>query len=78
MRPDLPPTHWPTAAEAARGQLLTPLRVGSFESRTRGWVPAMVPWPATEEGFVTPQVLEWYGRFAEGWPGVLPPVVIYC
>ena len=43
MRPDLPPTHWPTAAEAARGQLLTPLRVGSFESRTRGWVPAMVP-----------------------------------
>ena len=71
MRPDLPPTHWPTAAEAARGQLLTPLRVGSFESRTRGWVPAMVPWRATEEGFVTPQVLEWYGRFAEGWPGVL-------
>ncbi len=31
----------------------------------------MVPWRATEEGFVTDAVLDWYGRFAEGWPGVL-------
>src|SRR5262249_47845164 len=31
----------------------------------------MVPWRATEDGFVTPQVLEWYARFAEGQPGVL-------
>ncbi|MBI3725447.1 NADH:flavin oxidoreductase, partial [bacterium] len=31
----------------------------------------MVPWRATEEGFVTPDVLDWYGRFAEGKPGVL-------
>jgi 2,4-dienoyl-CoA reductase-like NADH-dependent reductase (Old Yellow Enzyme family) len=31
----------------------------------------MVPWRATEDGFVTPEVLDWYGRFAEGQPGVL-------
>ena len=31
----------------------------------------MVPWRSTEEGYVTPEVLDWYGRFAEGRPGVL-------
>src|SRR5262245_27142270 len=31
----------------------------------------MVPWRATEDGFVTPEVLDWYGRFADGRPGVL-------
>lgn len=34
-------------------------------------MPAMVPWRATEDGFVTQQNLDWYGRFAEGRPGVL-------
>jgi len=31
----------------------------------------MVPWRASEDGFVTDDVLEWYGRFADGEPGVL-------
>ncbi|MGQ0504554.1 MAG: oxidoreductase [Myxococcaceae bacterium] len=31
----------------------------------------MVPWRATDDGFVTPHVLAWYERFAEGQPGVL-------
>jgi 2,4-dienoyl-CoA reductase-like NADH-dependent reductase (Old Yellow Enzyme family) len=31
----------------------------------------MVPWRATDEGFVTSEVIEWYARFAEGEPGVL-------
>jgi hypothetical protein len=31
----------------------------------------MVPWRATEDGHVTPEVLEWYARFAAGQPGVL-------
>jgi dimethylglycine catabolism A len=31
----------------------------------------MVPWRATEDGFVTDEVLAWYARFAEGRPGVL-------
>ncbi|MGA0708845.1 MAG: tRNA-dihydrouridine synthase, partial [Steroidobacteraceae bacterium] len=31
----------------------------------------MVPWRATEEGEVTPAVLDWYRRFAEGRPGAI-------
>jgi 2,4-dienoyl-CoA reductase-like NADH-dependent reductase (Old Yellow Enzyme family) len=31
----------------------------------------MVPWRATEDGFVTPNVIEWYGRFAAGRPGAI-------
>lgn len=31
----------------------------------------MVPWRATEDGFVTPHVIDWYRRFAEGHPGVI-------
>ena len=31
----------------------------------------MVPWRATDTGFVTPEVLDWYGRFARGKPGVM-------
>ena len=31
----------------------------------------MVPWRATEDGFVTQENLDWYRRFAEGRPGVL-------
>ena len=67
----LPEPGWPTAAEAAASLLFSPLRVGAFTARTRTWVPAMVPWRATEEGHVTRDVLDWYGRFAEGRPGVI-------
>jgi 2,4-dienoyl-CoA reductase-like NADH-dependent reductase (Old Yellow Enzyme family) len=31
----------------------------------------MVPWRATEDGTVTTENLDWYGRFAKGQPGVL-------
>jgi 2,4-dienoyl-CoA reductase-like NADH-dependent reductase (Old Yellow Enzyme family) len=31
----------------------------------------MVPWRATPEGFVTDDSVAWYGRFAQGRPGVL-------
>jgi len=31
----------------------------------------MVPWRATDDGFVTQEVLDWYRRFAQGRPGVL-------
>ena len=31
----------------------------------------MVPWRATDAGFVTPDVLAWYERFAEGQPGAI-------
>ena len=64
-------TRWPTADEAARSRLFSPVAIGKLESRSRTWVPAMVPWRATEDGFVTQQNLDWYRRFAEGRPGVL-------
>ena len=64
-------TRWPTAEEAARSRLYSPVAIGSLEARSRTWVPAMVPWRATADGFVTQQNLDWYRRFAEGRPGVL-------
>jgi len=64
-------TRWPAAEEAAGSRLYSPVAIGSLEARSRTWVPAMVPWRATEDGFVTQQNLDWYRRFAEGRPGVL-------
>ena len=71
IRHTIPETRWPTAAEAASSLLFQPIRIGSIEAGSRTWVPAMVPWRATEDGFVTPEVLDWYRRFAKGRPGVL-------
>ncbi|MBM4442303.1 MAG: NADH:flavin oxidoreductase [Candidatus Rokubacteria bacterium] len=68
----LPDARWPTAEEAARARWFTPLRLGRVTvAEQRTWVPAMVPWRATGDGFVTPDVLDWYARFAQGRPGVL-------
>jgi 2,4-dienoyl-CoA reductase-like NADH-dependent reductase (Old Yellow Enzyme family) len=71
IRHPLPPAHWPTAEEAARSRLFSPVRLGPIEAAERTWVPAMVPWRATDDGFVTDDVIDWYGRFAEGQPGVI-------
>lgn len=67
----LPQVQWPTAEEAARSRLFSPVRIGTREARQRTWVPAMVPWRATDDGLVTPDVIAWYRRFAEGRPGVI-------
>lgn len=68
----LPILHQPTAAEAQRSRWFSPVRLGSrLVAEERTWVPAMVPWRATEDGFVTDAVVEWYARFAEGQPGVI-------
>lgn len=68
----LPIARWPTAAEAAESRLFSPLTLRSgLVLGARTWVPAMVPWRATEEGFVTEDVLDWYGRFADGEPAVV-------
>ncbi|HYE90310.1 MAG TPA: hypothetical protein VEA38_04780, partial [Terriglobales bacterium] len=68
----LPEARWPTADEAARARWFSPLRLGrATVAEQRTWVPAMVPWRATDDGFVTPHVLDWYARFAQGRPGVL-------
>jgi 2,4-dienoyl-CoA reductase-like NADH-dependent reductase (Old Yellow Enzyme family) len=72
VRHALPIVQNPSAAEAAGAALFSPIRLASgLEIRERSWVPAMVPWRATEEGFVTQDVLDWYGRFADGAPGVI-------
>ena len=65
------PGRWPSAGEAAGALWFSPVDIGPLSLKRRTWVPAMVPWRATGEGFVTDNVLEWYGRFAEGRPGGL-------
>jgi 2,4-dienoyl-CoA reductase-like NADH-dependent reductase (Old Yellow Enzyme family) len=67
----LPIERWPTEDEAARMRWFSPIRIGRLALEARTWVPAMVPWRATEEGHVTPEVLQWYRRFAQGKPGAI-------
>lgn len=61
----------PTSAEAQASRLFSPVTVGPIPLQQRTWVPAMVPWRATEDGFVTDAVVEWYARFAKGRPGAI-------
>src|SRR6266581_2580985 len=67
----IPETRWPEAAEAEASLLFQPIKVGAITLENRAWVPAMVPWRATEDGFVTQDNLDWYRRFAEGQPAAL-------
>ena len=67
----IPETRWPTAAAAAGSLLYKPIEIGPLAATSRTWVPAMVPWRATGDGFVTQENLDWYRRFAQGRPGVL-------
>jgi len=52
-------------------RLFSPIRVGGATLEHRTWVPAMVPWRATEDGVTTEAVVSWYDRFARGQPGAL-------
>ncbi|HLN09789.1 MAG TPA: hypothetical protein VK281_12670 [Xanthobacteraceae bacterium] len=61
----------PTREEARSSRLFSPLRVGPTMLEQRTWVPAMVPWRATDAGFVTDEVIDWYARFARGRPGAI-------
>lgn len=65
------PGAWPTREEAASARLFQPASLGPLQLEERTWVPAMVPWRATEEGEITDNVLEWYERFAQGQPGAI-------
>ncbi|MCC7013999.1 MAG: NADH:flavin oxidoreductase [Planctomycetes bacterium] len=65
------PGRSPTRDEARSARLFQPFDGRALRTRTRTWVPAMVPWRATHEGLVSPDVLDWYRRFADGRPGVL-------
>src|SRR5882762_7356467 len=67
----IPETRWPSAEEAKASLLFQPIKIGSITLESRTWVPAMVPWRATEDGFVTQDNLDWYRRFARGQPAAL-------
>src|SRR2546421_9937165 len=71
IKHSIPGTRWPTAPAAVRSLLFQPIKIGSLELESRTWVPAMVPWRATEDGFVTQANLDWYRRFAAGQPAAL-------
>lgn len=71
IRYDPRPGTWPTAAEAEQSLLFSPVKLGPIELEQRTWVPAMVPWRSTDEGYVTDDVLDWYEQFARGRPGGL-------
>ncbi len=71
IRYKLTETHWPTVEEANSSLLFQPIKIGNLNLNSRTWVPAMVPWRATEDGFVTEDNLDWYGRFAAGRPGAI-------
>jgi 2,4-dienoyl-CoA reductase-like NADH-dependent reductase (Old Yellow Enzyme family) len=67
----LPAEAWPSADEAAASRWFSPVAIGPLVARQRTWVPAMVPWRASDDGFVTDDVIDWYRRFAQGRPGVI-------
>jgi 2,4-dienoyl-CoA reductase-like NADH-dependent reductase (Old Yellow Enzyme family) len=71
IKHELPSAAWPTREQAEGARLFQPIALGPRTARSRTWVPAMVPWRATEDGLVTRDVIDWYRRFAEGRPGVL-------
>ncbi len=72
VRHPLPPMVVPSEEEARGAHLFSPLSLASgLVLAERTWVPAMVPWRATDEGFVSDRVLAWYERFAQGEPGAI-------
>ena len=65
------PGMWPTVQQVANSTLFSPIRMGPITLEQRTWVPAMVPWRATDDGFITDDLLAWYERFARGKPGAI-------
>lgn len=69
FHPDPGPSPSREQVEASR--LYTPIKLGPIQLSSRTWVPAMVPWRASEDGFVNDDVIAWYVRFAKGRPGAI-------
>ena len=61
----------PSREEAERSRLFSPLQEGRLTLAQRTWVPAMVPWRATDDGFASDAVVAWYERLARGRPGAI-------
>src|SRR5215468_888948 len=63
----------PADPERARSLLFAPMHIGR-DGRVlpnRIWLPAMVTWRGTEDGFVTEAVREIYLRYAQGGAGMI-------
>ncbi|MFN8609523.1 MAG: NADH:flavin oxidoreductase [Vulcanimicrobiota bacterium] len=71
IKHSLPEGEWPTVDQARNSLWFSPLKVGNLNLQQRTWIPAMVPWRSNEEGEVTQDVLEYYERYALGFPGAL-------
>jgi dimethylglycine catabolism A len=71
IRFETKPGAWPSAEEAGRSLLFSPLAHRALALSSRTWIPAMVPWRATGDGFVTRDNIDWYVRFAQGRPGAI-------
>jgi 2,4-dienoyl-CoA reductase-like NADH-dependent reductase (Old Yellow Enzyme family) len=67
----VPDPGWPTRERAAASRWFSPITLGHTVAKQRTWVPAMVPWRASDGGEVTNDVIDWYTRFAKGRPGVV-------
>ena len=65
------PGEWPDSESAQSAKLFSPIDVGTTTLNQRTWVPAMVPWRATDDGYMTDDLLAWYERFARGKPGAM-------
>lgn len=67
------PSHGriPSHEQALGSRLFSPVQLGPLTLAHRTWVPAMVPWRSNEQGEVTPDVIDWYRRFAQGRPGAI-------
>ncbi|MBL4756345.1 MAG: hypothetical protein JKY32_01515 [Rhizobiales bacterium] len=65
------PGQWPDRDAARKSLLFSSIDIGQCALTSRTWIPAMVPWRASLDGFVTEDVLAWYGRFAAGRPGAI-------
>ncbi|MCP4937286.1 MAG: NADH:flavin oxidoreductase, partial [bacterium] len=63
--------HLPDPQEIADSKLFSPLDYQRLHLDNRSWLPAMVPWRATNDGAVTREVLDWYGRFARSKPAAI-------
>lgn len=67
----LPTTQWPSAEQSTHALLFQSLQYQALHLQQRTWIPAMVPWRAHAEGYVSDDVVRWYKRFAEGRPGAI-------
>jgi len=68
-KPDPGPS--PSIVTTNVSRLFSPVSYKNLHLEQRTWVPAMVPWRASDDGFVTDDILDWYERMARGKPGAL-------